>query len=59
MGTKDEWETELKLDEAYAFLDNKKYSPTSTDGDEDNDNDEDDEDDDEEKNDLHHVPPST
>ena len=59
MGIRDDRETEFELKEAYAFLNNKKYSPTSTDGDEDNDNDEDDEDDDEEKNDQHNVPPST
>ena len=57
--TRDDRETEFELKEAYTFLKNKKYSPTSTDGDEDNDNDEDDEDDDEEKNDQHNVPPST
>jgi hypothetical protein len=59
MRTRDDLETELALKDAYDFLNNKKYSPTSTDGDEDNDNDEDDEDDDEERNDQHNVPQST
>jgi hypothetical protein len=56
MRTRDDRETELALKDAYDFLNNKKYSPTSTDGDEDNDNDEDD---DEERNDQHNVRQST
>jgi len=59
MRTRDDLETELALKDAYDFLNNKKYIPTSTDGDEDKEKDEYDEDDDEERNDQHKVPQST
>ena len=54
MRTRDARETELKLNEAYAYLDKRVYSQRSSDGDEDDDYGNDDE----EKKDQHNVSPS-